>query len=47
MLIFMWVLWPIVIPIAIGSIILAALGAFTGYTPAASALPAVLLAVLF
>ena len=29
MLIFLWVLWPIVIPIAIGSIILAALGAFT------------------
>jgi hypothetical protein len=46
MLIFMWVLWPIVIPIAIGCVLLGALGAFTGYAPA-SALPAVLLAVLF
>jgi len=47
MLIFLWPLWPIVASIACGSIILAALGAFTGYTPAYAALPAVLLAVLF
>lgn len=46
MLIFLWVFWPVVIPIACGSIILAALGAFT--VPAgSSALAAVLLAVLF
>ncbi|MGB8311435.1 MAG: hypothetical protein WCE81_06195 [Halobacteriota archaeon] len=42
MLIFLWVLWPIVIPIAIGSIILAALGAFTGDSPLAAAMLAVL-----
>ena len=46
MLIFLWVFWPVVIPIAIGSIILAALGAFQVTAPA-SALAAVLLAVLF
>jgi len=46
MLIFLWVFFPIIIPIACGSIILAALGAFT--VPAgASALASVLLAVLF
>jgi len=45
MLIFLWPLWPIIAPIACGSIILAALGAFT--VSGNSALAAVLLAILF
>ena len=43
MLIFLCPLLPVVIPIAIGSIILGALGAFTGDSP----LFAAMLAVLF
>ena len=43
MLIFLWPLWPIVIPIAIGGIILAALGGVTvsAGPPAASAIASV------
>jgi hypothetical protein len=44
MLIFLWILWPIIIPIAIGSLLLGALGLFGGSTPA---LLAAALAVLF
>ena len=46
MLIFIWFLWPVTIPIAIGSILLSALGLFTGPT-GASQLIAVTLAALF
>ncbi|HXY88535.1 MAG TPA: hypothetical protein VEG44_08850 [Candidatus Acidoferrales bacterium] len=46
MLIFIWFLWPVTIPIAIGSVLLGALGLFTGPT-GSSQLIAAVLAVLF